>query len=120
MNTVMGRSHMRRLGMNRWWATLLALGLVLGSIPAIPSSSHATNGDVIKQDPWGGGEGGTYPGDPDGPSGPNKKVPPSGRVSPGGNGYAAAPVGDGAKASSVWSWRYHAVLRSLISWLYRF
>src|SRR5262245_9774188 len=109
----MGRSHMRRLGMNRWWAILLALGLALGGIPAIPSSSHASNGDTSKENPGSGGEGGTLPGDPDGPSGPNKKAPSGGRLSPGVNSYAAAPVGDGGRASSVWGWRFHVVLRSL-------
>jgi len=110
---------MRRLGMNRWLAILLVLGLVLGSIPALPTSSLASNGDVVKENPFGD-PGGTGPGDPDGPSGPNKKSPSGGRLSPGGNVYAAAPVGDGGKASSVWSWRFHIVLRSLISWLYRY
>ena len=109
---------MRRLGRNRWWAYLLALGLLIGALPIIssPPYVHAGNGDVMIGDP----DSGTIPGDPDGPAGPNKKSPTGGRLSQGGNGYAAAPVGDGGKAWSVWSWRYQVVLRSLIHRLYRF
>jgi hypothetical protein len=65
------------------------------------------------------GGGATLPsGDPDGPAGPTKWSPTGSRVSPGGNGIAATPVGDGGTALRVWSWRLHVVLRSLMSrWL---
>ena len=106
---------MRRLGKNRWWAFLLTLGLLLGGTATFAPRSIADNGDVEIADPGTG-----KPGDPDGPAGPSKKSPSGSRLSPGGNGYAAAPVGDGGRALSVWSWRYHVVLRSLISRLYRF
>ena len=106
---------MRRMGMKRWWAFLLTLVLLSGSVASIPPPSFANNGDVVIGDP----DAGTLPGDPDGPGGPSKKSPTGGRLSPGGNGYAAAPVGDGGRASSVWSWRYHVVLWSLISRWYR-
>ncbi len=108
---------MLRLAKNRWCAFILTLGLILGSAASFsPPSYGGQNDDVVIADPYGGGA----PGDPDGPLGPNKKSPTGDRLSSGGNGFAAAPVGDGGNALRVWSWQFHVVLRSLISRFYRF
>ena len=103
---------MRRFVTNRWWTFILTLGVFLASIPTLSSPSFGDgNAPSVIADPTNGGGNG----DPDGPAGPSKQAPPKGRVVNMRNPYAAAPVGDGSSAASVWSWRFHVALRSLIS-----
>lgn len=111
---------MRRFAKNRWWAFILTLSVLLASSASFTSRSYGDGTDPISIGDGGGGGGGTSPpmGDPDGPAGPTRKSPTGGRLSPGGNGYAVTPVGDGGTAVRVWSWRFHVVLRSLMGrWL---
>ena len=105
---------MLRMARNRWCAFLLTLG-VLASIATFPPPSYggAGDSDVMIEDPR------SMPGDPDGTQGPGKRAPAPNRASPGGNGHAAASVGDGGSALRVWSGHFHVVLRSLISRFYR-
>jgi hypothetical protein len=51
-------------------------------------------------------------GDPDGPTGPNKRQPSSGTVRPAKAGFVST-VGDGGTSWSVWSWRIQVVLLTL-------
>ena len=109
---------MRRFTVNRWWAFILTLSVLLASSATLSTPSR---GDGLTPFVIGGGAGGSEnSGDPDGPAGPNKRTPTGGRASPGGNGYAAASVGDGGVAARVGSWRFHVVLRSLISRFFRY
>lgn len=101
---------MRRFTRNRWWAFILTLCVLLASNATFTSPSYGDGQDPLST---GDGNGGGAYGDPDGPSGPNKRSPSGGRVSPGGNGYARTPVGDGGAVSRVWSWRFHVALQVL-------
>lgn len=104
---------MVRFAQNRWWAFILALSLVLASGTAFSPSMAA--GDGSNRIEIGDGSGGSDPGgDPDSPAGPGKRAPGAGRAAPGGHRYAVTSVGDGGSATSVWVWRFHVVLRSLI------
>lgn len=105
---------MQRFAQNRWWAFMLVLTLLLSSGAALTPTMVAGDGfDPIEI--GGGGGGGSDPGgDPDSPSGPGKRAPGTGRVAPGGYRYAATSAGDGGWVKSVWVWRFHVVLRSLI------
>jgi hypothetical protein len=104
---------MRRFVTNRWWTFILTLGVLLASIAALSSPSFGDGNDpIVITDPAGG----TSPGgDPDGPAGPSRQAPAKGRAMHQQPRYAAAPVGDGSSVASVWSWRFHVALRSLIS-----
>lgn len=100
---------MRRFAQNRWWIFILTLSVLLASSVTVSSPSYAGEGpDPIEI-------GGPAPGgDPDSPSGPTKRGPGSGRLTPSGNRYAVTSVGDGSLAQSGWIWRFHVVLRSLV------
>jgi hypothetical protein len=104
---------MRRFAQSRWWAFILTLSLLLASSAAIsPAFALGDGSDLIA---IGDGGGGSSPGgDPDSPAGPGKRGAGSGRAAPGGYRYAATSVGDGGPATSVWAWKFHVVLRSLI------
>ena len=103
---------MRRLGQNRWWSFILMLGILLASGATMTSPSYGGEMDPMMFD---GGSGGDPGGDPDGTAGPGKRGPGSGRMAPGGHRYVATSVGDGGRVSSIWMWRIHVVLRSLMS-----
>lgn len=104
---------MRRFTQNRWWAFILMLSVLLASSATMPWPSYGGEVDPIE---IGDGGGGSDPGgDPDGTAGPGKRGAGSGRATPGGYRYAATSVGDGGSASSRWVWRFHVVLRSLMS-----
>ena len=108
---------MRRFAKNRWWAFILTLSVLVASTATFSSPSYGEGLDPISIGDGGetGGGGTTSPkGDPDGPSGPTKRSPAGRGISSGGNFYAATPVGDGGAAVSVWTWRFHVVLRSLV------
>ena len=103
---------MRRIAQNRWWAFILALSVLI-----VSSTTHAPASYGSGMDPLefaGGSPGSSSGGDPDGPAGPSKRVSPGGRVAPGGAGFGLTPVGDGGPVNSVWVWRFHVVLRSLL------
>ena len=102
---------MRRFTQNRLWAFILMLSVLLASSTTLSSPSYGEGPDPIVFDGGSGDPGG----DPDSPAGPNKRGPGNGRVSPSGYRYTATAVGDGGSASSVWVWRFHVVLRSLMS-----
>jgi hypothetical protein len=105
---------MQRFAQNRWWAFILTLCLLLSSGAAIsPAFSAGDGSDLIEIGGEGGG-GSDPSGDPDSPAGPGKRGAGSGRATPGGYRYAATSVGDGGSAKSVWVWRFHVVLRSLM------
>src|SRR5262245_11225795 len=99
---------MRRFAKNRWWAFILMLVVLLASSTTFPSRSMGEGNDPIVIP--GGGD--PPSGDPDYPSG--SKRTGYGRATPGTTRYTAASVGDGSSARSVWVWRLHLVLRSLI------
>jgi len=104
---------MQRFAQNRWWAFILTLCLLLSSGAAISPAYSIGDGPAPIE--IGGGGGGSDPGgDPDSPTGPGKRGAGSGRAVPGGYYYAATSVGDGGSAKSVWVWRFHVVLRSLM------
>jgi len=109
---------MRRFARNRWWAFLLVLSVLLAGSTVY---SHVSYGDGIDPIAIGGGDsGGSAPGgDPDGPAGPGKTGAHSGRVAPGGFGYASSTVGDGGTLISTWSGRFHIVWRLLIGRYFR-
>jgi len=101
---------MGRFG-QKWWAFILTLSILLASSAAIPSPSHGLGpGKIEIGDSEGGGDGG----DPDSPTG-GSRSPVIGRIAPGGYQRAATSVGDGGPATSVWVWRLHVVLQSLMS-----
>lgn len=104
---------MLRFAQNRWWAFILALSLLISGSAAMPSAVTADSGSDLIANGDGGG-GGNPGGDPDSPSGPGKRGAGYGRATPGGYGYAATSVGDGVSVKSVWMWRFHVVLRSLM------
>lgn len=104
---------MRRFVLNRWWTFVLTLGVFLASIPTLSSPSFGDGQDpLVITDPVGGSSPG---GDPDGPAGPSKQAPVKGRSIRQVNRYTAVPVGDGSSVASVWSWRFHVALQSLMS-----
>ena len=103
---------MRRFLVNRWWALILMLSVLLASSTTFPARSRAADGNDPIEIP-GGGPGSPPSGDPDAPAG--KRSPGYGRVAPGSIRYAATSTGDGSSAKSVWIWRLHVVLQSLIS-----
>ena len=101
---------MRRFLVNRWCALILMLGVLLLSSTTFPARSRAADGN----DPIVIPGGGTDPpsGDPDSPAG---KRTGYGRAVRGGDRYAATSLGDGRSAKSIWVWRLHVVLQSLIA-----
>ena len=104
---------MLRFAQNRWWAFILALSLLLASASAVsPAFATEDGSDAIAIGDGGGGS--TPGGDPDVPAGPGKNGTGARHAAPGGYRYAATAVGDGGSAKSVWIWRFHVVLRSLI------
>lgn len=105
---------MRRFAKNRWWAFILTLVVLLASSATMASRSYGADGNDPLAIP-GGGPGSPPAGDPDGPAGPTKSGPSYGRATPGSSRYAGISMGDGASARSVWVWRLHVVLRSLLS-----
>jgi len=73
---------MRRFLVNRWWALILVLGVLLASSMTFPSRSRATDrSDPIAIPGGGGGPGSPPAGDPDYPSG-SKRGPGYGRAVP--------------------------------------
>ena len=103
---------MLRFAQNRWWAFILTLSLLLSSVTAIAPAYSGDGSDPIE---IGEGSGGSDPsGDPDVPAGPGKAGFGARRAAPDGYQYAATAVGDGGSRASVWVWRFHVVLRSLI------
>jgi hypothetical protein len=109
---------MRRFVKSRWWAFVLTLCVLLASSLSLASRSYGDANDPFLISDGNGGGTSLPSGDPDGPAGPTKRSPAGNGVSPGGHRFAATPVGDGGTAVHVWSWRFHVVLRSLISrWL---
>jgi hypothetical protein len=54
-------------------------------------------------------------GDPDGTAGPGKQTGGRSRALPGTTRYVVSSKGDGGSARSVWVWRLHVVLQSLIA-----
>jgi len=104
---------MRRFVMNRWWALILMLSVLLAYSTTFPTrSSAAGDGNDPIAIPNGGG--GSAPGgDPDAPAG--KRGPGYGRAMPRAGRYTVTSVGDGSSAKSVWVWRLHIALQSLIS-----
>jgi len=105
---------MRRFVKNRSWAFILTLTVLLASSATFSSLSYGDGNDPLAIP--GGGPGSPPGGDPDQPVGPSKSGPGYGRATPGSGRYAtAASMGDGVSARSVWVWRLHVVLRSLIS-----
>ena len=104
---------MQRFAQNRWWTLILTLSLLLATSAAFsPAYAVGDGSDLVEIGDGGGG--GNPGGDPDSPSGPGKKAAGSGRAAPGGNRYTAASVGDGGSVKSVWVWRFHVVLKSLV------
>jgi len=105
---------MRRFLVNRWWALILMLGVLLASSATFPARSRATDvNDPIAIPGGGPGPGSPPAGDPDAPAG--KRSPGYGRAVPGNVRYSATSMGDGVSAKSVWVWRLHVVLQSLIA-----
>ena len=104
---------MRRFAENRWWSYLLTLSVMLASIAIVPSSSLGDGGPDPIVLPIGGDP--DPGGDPDGSVGPGRSGPGYGRMRPGGVRPAMTSMGDGVLAHSVWVWRFHVVLRSLLS-----
>jgi len=104
---------MLRFAQNRWWAFVLTLSLLITSGAALsPAFGDGGASDILV---IGDGGGGSNPsGDPDVPAGPGKTGTGTRHAAPGGYRYAATAVGDGGSAASVWVWRFHVVLRSLI------
>lgn len=99
---------MLRFAKNRWWAFILTLSLLLTGSATFASLSYG-DGIVPIANPD------TPPaGDPDTPVGPSKQAPGKGRAVSVGSRYADSSMGDGVSARSVWVWRLHVVLRSLI------
>lgn len=117
---------MRRFVMNRWCAFVLALSVLITSTATFsPPVVYGDGLDPISiSDGDTGSSGGdtTGPrGDPDGPGGPTQRMPSGRAVSSVGSGiYASRPAGDGGSALSVWTWRLHVVLRSLLRGWIRF
>lgn len=104
---------MRRFAQNRWWSYILTLCVLLACAATFPSPSVGEGVDPIVL-PIGG----TDPdpgGDPDGTAGPGKRGYGYGRAVPGGERYGTTAMGDGVSVRSVWVWRLHVVLRSLLS-----
>lgn len=108
---------MRRFAENRWWTIILTLCVLLASSATLSTPSFGEG-----QDPFEIGDPSPPPpgGDPDGPSGPSKYAPSGGRAVRQVYHYTAGPVGDGGSVASVWSWRFHVALRSLIGRYIRF
>jgi hypothetical protein len=100
---------MRRFLVNRWWALILMLGVLLLSSTTFPARCRAVEGNDPIELP-----GGNDPpaGDPDAPAG---KKTGYGRAVRGGDRFAVTSVGDGRSAKSIWVWRLHVVLQSLIA-----
>jgi hypothetical protein len=113
-----GRSYMRRFALNRWWAFVLTLSVLVASSATLSAPSY---GDVLSPirnssdggDSGGGGGTTTPRGDPDGPGGPTKSSSDGGGTSSGRTIHVVASAGDGGTAVSVWTWRLHVVLGSL-------
>jgi len=103
---------MPRFVKNRWWAFILTLSVLLASSATFSSPSYGDGNDPLAIP--GGGPGSPSAGDPDGTAGPGKQGPGYGRTVPSGGRYAVTSLGDGGSARSIWIWRLHVVLRSLI------
>jgi hypothetical protein len=106
---------MRRFAMNRWFAFVLTLTVLLSSGAAIPAASRADGPTPIQLEEGGSLGGGAPQGDPDGPAGPTKKAPGSGTLTPGGRSLKSTAGDGGTGWWSVWMWRLHVVLLSLTS-----
>jgi len=108
---------MRRFAQNRWWTFILMLSVLLAGSATISSPSYGlTRPDKIEDSDGGGGAGDG--GDPDSPTG-GSRSPGYGRAVPGGSQYGVTTVGDGSSSASVWKWRLHVVLRTLMSRYFR-
>lgn len=104
---------MRRFAQNRWWIFILMLSVLLAGSATISSPSYGLTGPG-KIEVGDSGGGASEGGDPDSPTGGGRS-PGLGRVAPGVSQGAVTTVGDGGPATSVWIWRLHVVLRSLMS-----
>ena len=103
---------MRRFAQNRWWTFILMLSVLLAGSATISSPSYGLSGpDKLEV---GDGSGGGDGGDPDSPT-PGGRAPGFGRAVPGASQSAVTTAGDGSPATSVWIWRLHVVLRTLMS-----
>lgn len=118
---------MPRFGMNRWWAFILALSLVLacGAATFSPVAADARYGETGAIDPNGTpGDGTLGAGDPDVPTGPGKQYSRSVRPQPpllsDRRASGAPAVGDGEAPVSVLVLRLHIVLRGLRGFYLRF
>src|SRR5262245_50696444 len=109
----MARSYVRRLLVNWWWAFVLVLGVLLASVATFPVRSSADGSDPIAIPGGGSGPGSPPSGDPDSPSN-GKRSPGYGRAVPVIGRSSVNSTGDGISAKSVWVWRLHVVLQSLI------
>ena len=108
---------MRRFAMNRWWAFMLAVGLLLTS-SAVLSDAYA---DVRRLE-WRSALGvNSQMGDPDDPIG-GGIAPPGSKKGP---YWSATPTdswteGDGSTISGLQGWWYHVIVFGLRGGLYRF
>jgi len=106
---------MRRFAQNRWWTFILMLSVLLAGSATFSSPSYGLVPDKLETGDSGGGPTG---GDPDYPTG-GGRTPGYGRAVPGTSQDAVTTVGDGRPATSVWTWRLHVVLRTLMSRYFR-
>ncbi|HYM80857.1 MAG TPA: hypothetical protein VEY91_05525 [Candidatus Limnocylindria bacterium] len=101
---------MRRFMVNRWWASILALGLTFATASLVVSASWAEETDLIDgSDPFGGGVG-----DPDTPTG-STLLAGGGR---GGMGNRAA--GDSVTQGGIRMWHIVIVWQGLKGHLFHF
>lgn len=104
---------MRRFTRTRWFAFILALGVLLASSASFPASSMGDSGtDPIAIGDPGTGDPGTK-GDPDGPSGPSRRFDP-GYHAPSYRNFVSA-AGDGGAVVRGWIARVQLVLRGWMS-----
>lgn len=108
---------MLRFAKNRWWAFILTLSVLLASSATFSSRSYGDGNDPLVIP--GGAPDAPPGGDPDGTAGPGKRGTGYGRAVPGSSQYAVTPMGDGGSARSVWVWRLHVVLKSLVARYFR-
>jgi hypothetical protein len=104
---------MRRFAQNRWWTFILMLSVLLAGSATISSPSYGLTGPGKIQVGDGGG-GGSDSGDPDSPTGGSRRTG-YGRAVPSASPATVTTVGDGSPVTSIWTWRLHVVLRTLMS-----
>lgn len=101
---------------SRWFAIVLTLCVLLASNAALPRKSFGSwdgkDPSIIGDDAGRGGSG-SESGDPDAPSGPDRRSVTPGRGARSGYTRTAVPVSGASGALRVWTWRIQVVLRSL-------